>query len=196
MKLIAITPETFHASEPGIINNLFRAGLAYLHIRKPAAKEDTIRAFVKHIDQSFYRQIIMHTYIHLQKEMNLGGIHVTLETFHLLVENSFEGILSASAHQIDACRSLRKPNAHLFISPVFNSISKEGYLANPTLLNQGNIPREGKLIALGGISAGNILEVEKNGFDGAAVLGYLWNSANPVDQLVQLQKTLSKGYGS
>jgi len=196
MKIIVITPETFHAAEAGTINNLFRAGLEYLHIRKPAAKEETVRALIKCIDQSFYRRIIIHKYVSLQEEMKLGGIHIKLETFSTLVKSAFEGILSASAHRIEECRSLSKPNAHLFISPVFNSLSKEGYLANPTLLNKGNIARGGKLIALGGISAHNILEVEKNGFDGAAVLGYLWNSTNPVNQFLQLQKALSNSYGS
>lgn len=196
MKLIAITPETIQAAETGHINRLFRAGLAYLHVRKPTADEETTRAFIKGIDSSFYDRIIIHRHVFLWKEMQLGGMHLPLEAFHIRINNTFEGILSASAHSAEECYTLHKPNVHLFISPVFNSISKSDYKATPGLLNLGTLRRRGKLIALGGISSENILEVKEKGFDGAALLGYLWQSDDPLARFLQLQKKLLNDNGS
>lgn len=194
MKLIAITPETFIHAEAELINKLFRAGLAYLHVRKPNTDSETVRRFVMCIDSSFRKRLIMHRHVQLYEEMALGGIHLSIEQFSRLPQGDFAAICSTSTHHITAFKQLDRPAAQIFISPVYNSISKVGYRANPDLLAAGAIRRKGKLIALGGICCENILEVKRKGFDGAAILGYLWNSGEPLDQFNNIKKTLYTGY--
>ncbi|MDR3253081.1 MAG: thiamine phosphate synthase [Tannerella sp.] len=68
--------------------------------------------------------------------------------------------------------------SYVFLSPVFDSISKVGYrqgFTSEELLSyrmQGFINK--RVIALGGIYAGNISEIRRYGFGGVAVLGALW----------------------
>jgi len=194
MKLIAITPETFVHAEVDLIHQLFRAGLKYLHIRKPAANEDTVRRFITSIDCSFRKRLIVHRHIRLYEELALGGIHVDMEQFRSLSQGNFAAICSTSTHHIEAFKQLDRPSAHIFISPIYNSISKMGYHANPDLLAAGAIRRKGNLIALGGICCENILEVKRKGFDGAAILGHLWNRGTPLNQFKNIQKTLHTGH--
>jgi thiamine-phosphate pyrophosphorylase len=43
-----------------------------------------------------------------------------------------------------------------------------------------------KLIALGGITKNNINEPITWGFDGAAVLGSIWENENPIKEFIQI----------
>jgi thiamine-phosphate pyrophosphorylase len=67
---------------------------------------------------------------------------------------------------------------YLFLSPVFDSISKENYNSRfpesllCDLKSKGIINE--KVIALGGVNKHNISKVKDYGFGGAAVLGALW----------------------
>ena len=79
--------------------------------------------------------------------------------------------------------------AYVFISPLFDSISKKGYAANPSLLGLAQqvlraAKIQTKLIGLGGINAHNIGEVKKAGFGGVALMGALWTV--PISQLASL----------
>jgi thiamine-phosphate pyrophosphorylase len=68
----------------------------------------------------------------------------------------------------------------IFLSPIFNSISKVGYKSNfpeQELAEQmRNIPPDYKIriIALGGITPQNIAQLQHLGFGGVAVIGSLW----------------------
>ena len=68
--------------------------------------------------------------------------------------------------------------AYCFLSPIFDSISKEGYKANFDKLELKEFlakDRKTKVIALGGLTEENYLEVLELGFDGGAFLGSVWN---------------------
>ena len=65
------------------------------------------------------------------------------------------------------------------MSPIYDSISKDNYHSAFTAeeLRQAQKSKivDGKVMALGGIDADNILEVKDFGFGGAALLGDVWN---------------------
>ena len=67
----------------------------------------------------------------------------------------------------------------MFISPIFDSISKVGYKSNfsqDKLLETKNTGLlSNNIYALGGIDKNNINILKKYGFKGCAVLGTLWN---------------------
>lgn len=84
----------------------------------------------------------------------------------------------------------------VFFSPVFPSISKPGYgpsLPLEQLQQQIAAIRSAateplpQLIALGGVHAGTIARVQQAGFDGAAIMGALWKSSDPVAALRELK---------
>ena len=71
---------------------------------------------------------------------------------------------------------------YVFMSPVYDCISKEGILSGytPEELRAAGKERiiDTKVMALGGITPDNILEIKDFGFGGAVVLGDLWNKFN------------------
>lgn len=70
------------------------------------------------------------------------------------------------------------------MSPIYDSISKEGYNSPYTAeeLRQAGKDKiiDGKVMALGGITPENILEVKDFGFGGAVVLGTCGVNSMPV----------------
>ena len=77
---------------------------------------------------------------------------------------------------------------YVFISPVFDSISKQGYKAAIDPAGRGQLAQWARqhtttlprIVALGGVNAACIPALLEHGFDGAALLGAVWESDNPV----------------
>ena len=71
---------------------------------------------------------------------------------------------------------------YVFMSPVYDCITKTGTLSGytPEELRTAGKERiiDTKVMALGGITPDNILEIKDFGFGGAVVLGDLWNKFN------------------
>ena len=83
-----------------------------------------------------------------------------------------------SCHSFEEVNAIDGKEEYCFLSPIFDSISKEGYESNfeKTELKEFlKIDRKTKIIALGGVSDKNYNEVIELGFDGGAFLGSVWN---------------------
>jgi len=81
------------------------------------------------------------------------------------------------------------------VGPVFTSHSKPGYGPMPEperaqlstmLVARTPVQRTTEVIAIGGISTPVLGECSALGFDGAAVLGALWDAPDPVAAFVDL----------
>ena len=192
MQLVVLTSEKFMSNEPAVVNALFRCGLMRLHVRKPGSSIAHIRCLLKNVDHAFHSRIIVHQHPNLLDEFNLAGIHLKVSDY--ISTERPKGILSCSAHSEEAFSDLDRPWSEIFISPLYNSISKINYRGDKSLLKLGEKDRKGKLIALGGICADNILAIKQAGFDGAAVLGTIWLAPNPVNQFNHLRALLTPSY--
>jgi len=192
MRLLVITPEPFIAHEIAWIHRLFQMGLDCLHVRKPQATETELRTFIQQIDPVYHPRVMVHRYVALYHEFGLRGFHWKPSTPAREKAPSIEGVLSCSAHSRQEIEALDAPHREIFISPVFDSLSKRGYPATQGLLDLGAMPRKSNLIALGGVSAENIRQVQQAGFEGAALLGYCWQSADPVAPYLLVKKTLEE----
>ena len=88
---------------------------------------------------------------------------------------------------------------YMFLSPIFDSISKEGYGAafTPEMLNDAAANKiiDNKVIALGGIDASHIQALKDWHFGGAAFLGDIWNRIDDkdVDNYLDYLSHLLKG---
>ena len=92
---------------------------------------------------------------------------------------------SASLHTLAAIPPAGPPclYSYAFLSPIFDSISKQGYVAAfdaADLAAALGAPRECDLIALGGVTPATARAALGLGFDGVAVLGAVWEAADPV----------------
>ena len=194
MKWITITSPKFLSGEAIFIDKLFSQGLDLLHIRKPDAPLEAYKLFLLQIPKQWYSRIVLHEHFALAEEFGLHGIH--LNRRYSVAPNAFHGSISCSCHTIEEVITQKESKDYVFLSPIFDSISKVGYHAafSPTLLKQAAVENviDEKVIALGGITAKNIPLVKEWHFGGVALLGDIWKrmSDPQVDEYLKHIRTL------
>jgi thiamine-phosphate pyrophosphorylase len=190
--IIVITPEQSVRNETEIINALFREGLELLHVRKPLMDTATMRNYIKSIDSGCHEQLVLHSHYFLAEEFGVSRLHFKEAEKPDLSEHFFdEYIVSTSVHSIGCFNKLDARWEYAFISPVFPSISKKGY-GNDTKILESIRQRENDdsgLIALGGINQYNIDTVFSEDVDGAALLGAVWESKEPLKTYIQCRQS-------
>ena len=191
-QLIAITTPTCFPGEGKIITSLFEAGLVRLHLRKPDAGKETIATLIHQIPDQFYSRIVIHDHFCLASEYALGGVHLNRRNPN--APDHFTGSISRSCHSIQELDTWKSLD-YLFLSPIFQSISKEGYGSGFPLDGLRNAKGiiDDKVIALGGICPQTITKLKDIPFGGVAVLGALWGndpSLLVADQLIKQFKRL------
>ncbi|MDR2918086.1 MAG: thiamine phosphate synthase [Tannerella sp.] len=189
MKLIVITTERILENEAYAINQLFECGLQVLHFRKPHASLGETERILKDIDPSFYPRIVLHDHFQLVEIFDLKGIHINRRNPGIYHKPGIS--VSCSCHSLDEVVTSRKYD-YMFLSPVFDSISKIGYRKGFTTQQLYEAGMKGiineQVIALGGITPENIPEISQYGFGGIAVLGVLWGdfeNDGSVDELLE-----------
>ena len=194
MKWITITSPDFILGEAIFIDKLFLQGLDLLHIRKPDASLEAYKRLLLQIPRHWYSRIVLHEHFDLAEEFGLHGIHLNRRCSQ--VPDSFRGSISCSCHTLEEVKKQKASKDYVFLSPIFDSISKVGYHAafSPTLLKQAAIENviDEKVIALGGITANNISLVTEWHFGGVAFLGDIWKrmSDPQVDEYLKHIRTL------
>jgi len=180
MQLIVISNSESVPQEAQIINHLFEAGMGCFHLRKPGSSAEEVQDLLAQINPENHSKIALHQHHFLADKNSIKRLHFTEqarggaepEELQQLKEQDFT--LSTSIHQVEMI-SDQLYFDYVFLSPVFNSISKAGYkgFANPSFTMQKTVSKP-KVIALGGIDASNIRQLKTMNFDGAAVLGSIW----------------------
>lgn len=203
MKTLIITRLDYFEGETTLVNELFRLGMERLHLRKPSSTKEEMAEWIDQIDLPFRHLIVLHDHHELAQRFEVGGIHLNSrnpEPPQWAIDLQKEGhfTLSRSCHSLAEIRQHLPHCDYLFLSPIYDSISKEGYgaaFSREELFeaNAQGLLKE-KVYALGGVSLEHLPEVQSMGFAGAAILGDLWRksgdrvSANLC--LDQLQKIL------
>lgn len=177
MKLILITSPTYFVEEDKILTALFEEGLDILHLRKPDTAPIYAERLLSLIPEQYHKRIVVHGHFYLKDEYRLRGIH--LNSRNPEQPENYKGHLSCSCHSLEEAREQKRNCDYVFLSPVFDSISKKDYHANYTPEDIRKAHKAGiidkKVIALGGIGLDNIRQVKDYGFGGAAILGDIWN---------------------
>ena len=176
MKLIVITTETFFAGEAEAINLLFENGMEVLHVRKPLASMPETEMFIGQINENFHPRIVIHDFYELTKSYDLKGVHLNRRNQGICMEEIMHSRLSISR----SCHSFKEVSEshfcdYVFLSPIFDSISKVGYRQGFTSDQLSESTIDKRVIALGGITADNIHLAREYGFGGVAVIGALWS---------------------
>jgi thiamine-phosphate pyrophosphorylase len=198
MELIVISNPAAVADESSLINKLFIAGLKYFHLRKPESDVQTVKRLLNAIAPRFYERIALHQFHEIAADYGIKRLHYTERAreasntiqWQSKLDDGFT--LSTSAHDISGLPGLT-PFDYVFYGPVFDSVSKPGYqskLGADFKLDKTNI--KSKVIALGGVKLSNLANVKAMCFDGAAVLGTLWNKPDEaLERFKQLKKSTS-----
>ena len=151
-----------------------------MHIRKPEATTLQTEALIKDIDKKYYQQLTIHYDFYLADKYALGGIHLSGKTPDKPQE--WQGRVSASCHTLQEVQQHSQHYNYVFLSPIYDSISKNNYHAAFTAQQLSEAHERGiinnKVYALGGVTPDKLRELKELGFGGFAVLGGIWQSAN------------------
>lgn len=195
-KLIVISPSTHLKNELRDISALFSAGLKIFHIRKPGLSKSELRDYIQGIPKKYHKRLVIHSHYVLLKEFDLRGIHLPEKNRKKKLPDSFDSKkhhVSASFHaMVDVERNKRKYD-YIFLSPVFNSLSKKNYKS--AFAKEDLIPflkAHKNVVALGGIEPGTLLTANILRFKGAATLGFIWESKDPVKAYRQLASKIKQ----
>ena len=186
--VIIITPPRSLPDEESIVNRLFENGLHLLHLRKPGADRETLENFIRGIEPRFRERVIVHDHFELVEEYGLKGIHLKHDQAIAFTERERYPHVSVSCHSFEEIESLAFTPDYVFLSPVFDSISKAGYKTafDLNLLKERLKTVPVPVVALGGITPDKVTACRKAGFDGVALLGYIWEK--PSEALSRFQK--------
>lgn len=184
-RLIVITTPYFFENEGTILSALLEEGLECLHLRKPDAGADEMRRLLDTIPAGFHSRIRLHDCFGLTKQYAVGGLHLNRRNDH--IPDSFWGTLSRSCHTLEEVKESDRMD-YVFLSPIFQSISKEGYGSGFPMEVLQRASDEGiineRVIALGGMDSKTIPLLEGLGFGGVAILGSLWGEPSDKKDLI------------
>ncbi|WP_165157362.1 thiamine phosphate synthase [Parabacteroides sp. ZJ-118] len=192
-KLVVITTPCFFAEEAALIECLFAEGMSRLHLRKPDCERDELEGLLDKISPAYYDRIVLHDWFDLAEERALGGVHLNRRNPE--APPLYKGGISRSCHSLEEIVRYKPVCDYVFLSPIFPSISKEGYGGgfSPDGLRGTKGIIDDKVIALGGISPRTITRLKDIPFGGVAVLGWLWGndpSRLAADRLIKQFKQL------
>lgn len=190
MKLIAITPELPHEHEIEFISRILDAGFDYVHLRKPDYTLPQLREYISAIPAQHHNRLKLHSHFSLASEFNVAGLHLN-QRCNIVPQGLPNTLrLSRSCHAASELNNLGKYE-YVFLSPIFNSISKRGYSSR---FSQGDLieifkqpDTHDKIVALGGIMPGHLVQLNNLGFAGAAFLGFLFNGTEETELTNKLQ---------
>ena len=179
MRLIVITEPGFPPSEAEAIRMPLDEGIDRVHLRKPGAEEAGLRRLIEALPPACYPKLSLHDRLPLACDYGLGGVH--LSGRNPAAPAGFRGSVSRSCHSLAELAAAGGED-YLFLSPVFDSLSKAGYragFADGQLREAAAAGTIGpRTVALGGIVPERLPLVREWGFGGAAVLGYIWKNGS------------------
>ena len=158
MKWIVITSPNFLQGEATFIPRLFDHGVDLLHLRKPGASMEACRQLLDEIPHEWHNRIVLHSHFELASTYNLHGVHLNHRCPQ--APEGFDKSISCSCHSLEEVEQNKPMRNYVFLSPIFDSISKEGYGAafSPEVLRDAASKHiiDDKVVALGGIEASSM----------------------------------------
>lgn len=190
MKFIVITQPQFIDNEAQLIELMLLNGVDLVQIRKPHASDNEVDELLCQINPEYHSRLILNGNFNLLKRYEkIKMIHHSSRS--CAMPEDFNGIVGISTHSPEEIILKKQNYDYLFLSPIYDSISKNGYSSNFSYDELNRLKEKGiidnKVYALGGVTPDKIDALKNFGFGGFAVLGYIWNSSNS-DELVKRVK--------
>lgn len=192
MSLIIVTPPENHANEVDLLRKMFDSGiLPRLHVRKPNMSIHELKQYINSIPVQYRNKVVLHMHrgedLKFVQSSKLGGVHYPESRIP-------EGIISAGPGFTTTSLAYHDPKQlltckgdvdYVFLSPIFSSISKKGYGPSEKLgkhdeISEYIVNSRYPVFALGGCRPKDFEYLADLGFAGAALLGYVWDSEDPM----------------
>ena len=190
-----ITHGSYIPDETKIWEQLLNEGADSILLRKPGWLEADYASLLSGADPACYSKLMIADHATLCERYGLQGLHfgeatranITGEQLNKWQQKGW--LLSTSIHSVDTLHVASNNWNQLLLSPVFDSISKQGYRAafeESFRLNKDRF--KGNVLALGGINyitAGKARDMQ---FDGIALLGAIWgNPENALSEFCRIR---------
>ena len=177
-------------------------GLSRFHVRKPDWSLDEVRKFLDEFPDECIERTVIHRRPELLSEYPFAGYHLSSKEQYLAKE--VDGTISRSFHQLDELITSQEKLDYVFLGPIFDSVSKQGYnSAFPASELRSffvdrrklrvDLPR---IVALGGIVPEKVRVSLSLGFDGVAALGGVWGSRYPQKAFMRYRTAIPSRSGS
>lgn len=186
--IVVITSPDAWEGEADCLEELLQAGVEKLHVRKRGGAGEEL---LKRLAPDWSRRLVLHGEQEMALKYGVPQIHGQW------TDRPTSAGLSASTHSWEEVGRIT-PGVleYVFLSPLFDSISKPGYRAGAGLLRRPPGVAPCRLIGLGGIDEHTIGQVMDHGWDGAAVLGYIWKRPKMAVERFKTLKAIVEDHGS
>lgn len=178
MLTIAITLPNAICGEAALIGRLLAQSVDIIHLRKPDADIDYCREILEQLTDAQRRRVVIHNHYELYEEYGLRGVHLNSHIMHL--PDTYRGSRTRSCHSFEEVIRYKEGCDYLFLSPIFDSISKSGYRsaftdeALQSASDRGIIDH--RVIALGGVTPDKREYLKSLNFGGMAMSGALFGN--------------------
>lgn len=202
--IIVISSQKTVPNEHEVIRLLFENGLHTFHLRKPGYKKNQLRDYIKQIPSKYHNRIVIHNHHELALKFNLQGIHFNSQARQKKLKTSWKKYrfrrkkpyltFSTSFHKLVNIDIHTSRYNYVFLSPIFDSISKKDYQSGFSQYSLENAIKHSKyeVYALGGIDKSKIKDIVELGFAGAALYGHIWTNDNPVNTFLEFKKEMEQ----
>jgi len=178
MKIILFSTED-SMSDVSRLESTSASDFHAFHIRKPNWSKEKLEEYITHLPLEWLSISVLHSHFDLLNDFNIKGIHLNEKNRSEGIDAKYHSnILSTSFHTIEDLVADESNYEYVFLSPIFDSISKQGYKSafNFEYLKQVNTESSHDIIALGGVDSNKFKECKSLGFKGVAILGSFWNT--------------------
>lgn len=194
MKPVVISTPGDEPRELTVLEALFASGIERYHVRKPGWTAERLRLWLAEWPAAWRQRVVLHHHHELVARLGIGGRHWPDDGAAPAVpdDRSFN---SRSCHSLKSLRDAAGHYDAVFFSPVFPSLSKPGVGPVPAadlaavstwLAARTDAERRTRVLALGGITAATAPQALNLGFDSVALLGAIWQAADPVQAYTRL----------
>lgn len=185
MTIIITLPHFFEGEAEKIVSFLEDGTADIVHIRKPGATEEDVERLIQQIlaavpdeSSSVNSRLVIHDHHRLAVKYAFHGIH--LNSRFPSAPEGWHGSISRSCHSLEEVKAWKDRCNYLSLSPIFDSISKKGYMSAFSEEEIRRAFQEGiideKVVALGGVTFDKLDKVKEMGFGGAMILGDAWKN--------------------
>jgi thiamine-phosphate pyrophosphorylase len=181
MQIVVISPEAEDHREVRAIEGFLAAGLERYHVRKPTWTSAALESWLVRLPREWSARIVVHGHAPLATRLGFAS-HDRDEPGDPAVRG-----ISRSCHSISSLLGHLPHYRALLFGPLFPSLTKPGYRPAGDFpwdglkaALAGRSPGDARVLAVGGITPAGLARCRDLGFDGAALLGAVWNQADPV----------------
>ncbi len=205
--LVVLSPEDDDAREQAVLDAMCAAGLERYHVRKPGWSSARLERWLGAVAPDWRPRLVLHQHHHLAAVLGIDGLHWRDGEAETTTRPSATWC-SRSSHDLATLEGALGRYDSVFFGPLFPSLSKPGYgpgagsaaeAVARRLRARTPAERRTRVLALGGVTAPRLATVRALGFDGAAVLGAIWQAPDPLrafEELLSVASALASAKGT